>query len=75
MAEITPASDRHDTFVAQRSLRPFSKLMDLLEAELRKPDGKTLGGLAEKYSESPDRIIDAIDAVKERCGQKSYIDV
>jgi hypothetical protein len=54
--------------------RPFGKLMDLLEDELHNsPGGTTMGQLSEKYDEPVERIMDALDAVKERRGEKSYI--
>lgn len=50
---------------------PFGKLMDELEKETDK--SVTLGQLAEKYNVDVERIMDALDAIKERNGIKSYI--
>lgn len=53
--------------------RPFGKLMDLLEEEIHSSLNPTIGELADKYDEPNERIMDALDAIKERRGQKSYI--
>jgi hypothetical protein len=49
--------------------------MDLLEADLRQPDRPNwkLGEIAKKYDEPVERVMDALDAIKERRGEKSYI--
>jgi hypothetical protein len=51
--------------------------MDLLEADLRQPDRPDwkLGELASKYGEPVERIMDALDAIRERNGEKTYISV
>ena len=48
--------------------------MDLLEAEPVK-GGVTLGDLAAKYDEPVMRIGDALDAIRERQGERTYISV
>lgn len=56
--------------------RPFGKLMDLVEVDLLlAPEGTTIGDLAARYDEPMDRVMDALDAVKERRGEKSYLSV
>jgi hypothetical protein len=55
--------------------RPFGKLMDMLEDEPRFVEEKgpvTLGDLAKKYGEPVERIMDALDAVRERRGERTY---
>jgi hypothetical protein len=54
--------------------RAFGKLMDMLDEREHEP-GTTLGDLAKEYGEPVERIMDALDANKERRGEVSYIDV
>ena len=53
--------------------RPFGKLMDMIN-ELD-TSGLTLGHLASQLGEPIERVMDAIDANKERAGIKSYISI
>jgi len=48
--------------------------MDMVETRETR-DGETLGDLAKELDEPVDRIMDALDAIKERRGELSYIDV
>ena len=55
--------------------RAFGWLMDVLEADQfsgKIKGGTTLGELAAMYDEPIERVMDALDANKERRGQKSY---
>ena len=54
---------------------PFGKLMELVTAALNKEGDVTLGELGERWGETPQRIGDAIDAVKVLNGEPSYIEV
>ena len=53
---------------------PFGRLMELVAALDREGD-VTLGELAGRWDETPQRIADAIDAVKVLNGEPSYIEV
>lgn len=51
--------------------RPFGKLMNMLDE--MDTTGLTLGDVAKRTGETTERIMDAIDANKERAGTPSYI--
>lgn len=46
--------------------------MDMLEADPL-PDEMTLGEIADRYGEPVERIMDALDACRERRGEPSYV--
>jgi hypothetical protein len=54
---------------------PFGKLMELVAELGRGDDEVTLGELSRRWGEPPQRIGDAIDAVKVLRGEPSYIEV
>lgn len=54
---------------------PFGRLMELVAAALDREGDVTLGELAGRWDETPQRIADAIDAVKVLNGEPSYIEV
>jgi hypothetical protein len=56
--------------------RPFERLMELVEAvNDTEPPNITLGELSRRWGESIERVIDAIDAVKVKNGESTYINI
>lgn len=57
--------------------RPFEKLMEMLEGlcDLEEPMNLTLADLSKRWDETPERIMDAIDAVRVKNGERTYITV
>lgn len=54
-------------------MRPFAKLMEMVEDEIASDADQTIGQLAKKWGEEPRRVMDAIDANKVVRGEKGYI--
>jgi hypothetical protein len=55
-----------------RMKMPFERLTELVSA-LGPDDGLTLGALGERWGETPQRIGDAIDAVRVLNGERTCI--
>jgi hypothetical protein len=55
--------------------RPFEKLMELVdEAHNKEPQSK-IRDLSKRWDETPERIMDAIDALRVKSGERTYIDL
>jgi SpoU rRNA methylase family enzyme len=59
---------------------PFELLMQMCaevmgRAAANDSAGPTLGGLAEKWGEPIERVMDAIDAVRVLAGERTYVSV
>jgi hypothetical protein len=53
---------------------PFEKLMEHVAA-IDSRDGVTFGELSRRWGEPPERIMDAVSAVRVMCGELTYIGV
>ena len=56
--------------------RPFERLIELVEAvHDTEPPSITMGELSRRWDEPVERIMDAIDAVKVKNGEPTYITI